>query len=640
MLKKENKGFEYYRSKFQEAYAQYNCNLFDQYELLYRGTKNVDKNVNDTSKNGTKKANNVRNIVFELIETQVNTEIPDPTVIALERGLEDQAKMIKGKIMSDIGIMDLETLADTVERDAPMMGLTGALMGWDLKGGTHNQMGEKTLSKKHPKQIIPQPGVYNIDDMDMVFLMGATTKNEIWLKYEKDVSDASEEYPEINEIETDTNKQDSNENVTEIVCYYKDEETGDIGKLVWVLDILLEDYPKYFYPRIMVCPSCEKEYSQGTEECECGETLNETLREYDVIDEDLELDPLSYEKKVKSVVVNDDGKKEVTEDVETVIMERKIKKGTKVKFPAPKRFPIAIRINTPLNFSFAGQSDVQVIRSQQEEVKKALSKASEKIFSSGTIIEKPTSIKQKLTNETMQVIEIDMKKDEGSIKVTDMQPSVEQEVNFSNSMYDQAKSTLGITDSFQGKSDTTAQSGRAKQVQVQQAAGRLQSKIKNKYKFYSRIFELMFEFDLAFSQEERAYMTRDKQNKVQYEVWDKHNLLMEDDAGEWYYCTDFHFGADETASMPSREEFVLEQSPAFVEAGLLTPKQFWQVMTSVNFPFASNILSQIEDDTPDEMTDVLSVLSQLDPNQLAQFMQLPVEQQVEYFKKLDAPQEG
>ena len=60
------------------------------------------------------------------------------------------------------------------------------------------------------------------------------------------------------------------------------------------------------------------------------------------------------------------------------------------------------------------------------------------------------------------------------ISVKNMQADISLDRIMIAENYDWAKSTLGITDSYQGKYDASADSGTAKQYAINQAAGRLE----------------------------------------------------------------------------------------------------------------------------------------------------------------------
>ena len=66
-----------WQSRLDDARKQYDRTIMDTREALYRGDKNI-RGANGTD--AEKKATNVRNIVYELIESQVDSSIPAPRV--------------------------------------------------------------------------------------------------------------------------------------------------------------------------------------------------------------------------------------------------------------------------------------------------------------------------------------------------------------------------------------------------------------------------------------------------------------------------------------------------------------------------------------------------------------------------------
>jgi hypothetical protein len=153
---------------------------------------------------------------------------------------------------------------------------------------------------------------------------------------------------------------------------------------------------------------------------------------------------------------------------------------------------------------------------------------------------------------------------------------------------------LGITDSFQGKEDASAQSGVAKQIQVQQATGRLQSKQFNKNAAYKELFEMMFEYMLAFYDEPRPYQSKDEYGNAKYAEFDKYKFLMMDAEGQLYYNTDFLFSSDVGSGLPKDPIFMYNQVKEMLGAGAIDKLQYWTILEYLNFPMAKQIKSQTE----------------------------------------------
>lgn len=644
-----------WEEKFNTAYAQYSGerSTYDELENVYRGTKETVKNINSRSNTAVKKTNNVPNIVYELIESEVNTTTPDCIVKSKKPGFEDHAKMIQDKIMSDFDDMGINTLADEGERNTYMHGISTALMNWNNTLGQHEFIGEKEILNYHPKQVIPQPNIYDSKKMRYIFLICPTTKDEVKERTGVDVSDESQAHPEANELKgsttnTTTQKQSTStkDMVDEIVCFYLDED-GDVCKLAWVGTTVTENLPKYYYPRVTECKDCGEENAQDDKECSvCGsKKLKHKVIMMETIKEDMQLSPIVYPKKKKELKVDLEGKKYVEETTEQVVIERLVTAGTEIPIPAPKRLPILVRRNIPLNFSFRGRSDVETIRDQQESIKKVWSRAEEKTLQAGGIVVIPKTLNKQPSDDVYQVWKASPQ-EISQITVKDLKADISQDIEFAQLNKSFAKDTLGITDSYQGKYDPSANSGKAKQVQVEQAAGRLQSKQKNKFTFYSDMFELMFYFDLCFTKEPRPYSKKNSNGDDEYDEFNKYELLCQDDAQMWYFNTDFGFKAEMGTNLPHDKAFLYEKTMEMFAKNMINARQAMEILASLDFPIANRILSQIKDgeEEQSEVQQVIDIIKNLsgDPQQLLVFLSQPIEQIMGMLEesKAQAPMQG
>lgn len=641
--KKDKKDLEYWRQKFESSKSSYEIDDFDTFELIYRGHHETTRNVNSTEGGmSLKKTNLVRNIVFELIESQVNTELPRPIIKSKKPGFDTQAKMIQEKIASDFDVLKIGKVMDSSERDTYMHGMSILELGWDTKKGTHDYAGDKDFSLVHPKQYIPQNGVYELEYMDYFFLLSEPTAEQIKREFGVEVDAVSSQYSEYNHLESgnptdiDTaintsEAEDDDEKAVMITCYYKDED-GDVGKFSWSGDVKLEDFPKYYYPRVAECQECGFENSQDEEVCqECGsEKLQEKIIKEEIIYNEKELDPITYKKPIKTVNRKEDGSATVDTDYTDAVFERVVPEGTKIPVYVTDRYPIIIRKNIPLNFSIRGISDIEVIRDQQETLKKVYSRMEEKLLMAPVIIGMHQDLQKEVSNDLYEIYR-GSPDQLSSVFKHDLTADITEDLNYVNQLYSDAQSTLGITSSFQGKYDPSAKSGVAKKMQIEQAAGRLQSKVKNKFYFFEELFELMFKFDIMFTKEERAYFTENENGEDEYKFFNKHDLLVKDASGEWYYNTDFLFTSEVGEESGIDKNVVFEMLMQMVNSKIIDPKSMWQVLASINFPIAHRILEQFkgEDTEQEQYMMVLEVLTEMEPEQREAFLQQPMEQQLQ-----------
>ena len=221
-------------------------------QALYQGSRRIMPLV------GTARAENsdtphVRNICSEMIESQVNSSLPAPKVTAVRPEDEPLAKIIEDMLRNEMDRLPFEQLNDMMERTVPIQGGAAYLVEWDNTERTHNTVGELTVSPIHPKQIVPQAGVYTgIEDMDYIILKMPQTREYIRRRYGVDVSAEGETEPDIKSTsEADT----AEDMVTQYIAYYRN-DSGGIGLYSWVGNTELEDLEDYQARRLRRCAVC------------------------------------------------------------------------------------------------------------------------------------------------------------------------------------------------------------------------------------------------------------------------------------------------------------------------------------------------------------------------------------------------
>lgn len=578
------------QDEFIRAKSNYDITLMDEREELYFGTHEVDDHVNSkvTKPNGKPKANNVVNMIYEFIESQIDTLIPMPSVKSKRQGYDYQAQVVEDSIKNDLLESDINRINDENERTTPVQGFSIVTVDWNPDFKHHLYRGEIELDNRHPKTLVPQPGHYNLQKMDYFFLVSTVSKDFIKRRYGVDVEFEGEEYPEYNDISnsSDNNNQEV-ENITVITKWFKDDD-GKVGKFVYCNDQVLEDIPNYYARRLKRCMDCDSVVND--DECEeCGSKRIKTkTEEYETLEEDIQRSDGTIIPAMSPVL--DDNGMPTMDEFGQPSMEQ-----TKVKYFCPTRYPVVIRKNVPLPFNFGGQSDVDVVRDQQDALKKVISTIEEKILRGGAILKKLKGHEFNLKNTLYQVVTGEQSQ-LANLGVIDLRADIQQDLQFAMEQYKSAQNTLGITDSFQGKPDRTAQSGVAKQIQVYQTSGRMQSKLFNKRNSFKELFEIMFEFKLAFYDEIRPYMKQGKNGSPEYGQFNKYDFLEMDAAGEWYYNTDFLFSAEAGEGIPKDKMWLMNQTLMYTQAGLLNKVQFWSAMEKLGYPSATDYKKQAEEE--------------------------------------------
>lgn len=569
----------------------------------YEGTRKVQPDAN-RGVDPTKLATNVRNIVYELIESQVDSSIPMPRVRAIHAEDDELAKKMERFLENKVKTCGLTLINDAEERTVPIVGGDYYYVQWDQNRGLHAAIGDLKVSELHPKKVIPQTGVIDFDDMDYFFIQELMTKQTVKRVYGEDVSGCQNDYPEMTEdIEGATTNEDL---VTVNTAFYRNEE-GGVGIFVWCDYVKLLDLSEYEARYLDRCAKCGAVMVDGV--CpECGSKKAEKHRE-------------DYEELIDAIevkVTNGPIRKVEPEDINEVPMVNEFglpvtdeygqpqmtieRTKKKVPYYKPNIYPVILRKNITAQNRLLGGSDVFVIMDQQDTIKKLGTKINEKLLKGGSYVTLPEGIDVEKDGEELNIIRLRNAADKQLIDVLTMQPNVQNDQTYLETNYSWAKSSLGITDSYQGKYDASATSGAAKQYQINQAAGRLDSKRTLKNEAYAKLYETMFKFWLAFSDNASEITSVDKDGNATHETLDRKEFLRIDSSGEFYWDDEFIFETDPTSTLMQNREMMWNQTDMKLQSGafgpvgdLETAKAYWTIMKANGYPNATVVLNLIED---------------------------------------------
>ena len=352
-IKQELNGSDklsFFQALYQNAKAKLEETLtsLDKHWDQYKGGNAIDGE-------DAKPASLVRNITYELIESQITGYIPTAKVDARmvsDKNLKNAEAIEKlGEItMNRVGI---EAMNDIDERYTYIYGGSIWLTEWDESIITHNTIGDVKLTCISPRNFVPQPKIYNIQDMEYCFVTFTTTKEDLMRKY-----DVSFEVAE----NAATEEGDDEDTATLYVCYYKDEE-GKVCEYVWSGDTEILDIDDFYARKRRVCTKCGKR--EGLCECDKPKFKLES-EDFEELDHDIIIDgevaiPAESEMIRDGVVVTEEveapamsanGMPQFNTDemgnITPMMITQAIPKMEKTKLPfyRPKRLPIVIRKNT------------------------------------------------------------------------------------------------------------------------------------------------------------------------------------------------------------------------------------------------------------------------------------------------------
>lgn len=550
---------------FHECKSDYEQDLLNMKdnEEAYLGTRKIKT---PRGKDAKKQTANVRKMVYELIESQVDSNVPMPKVTSLT-GKEDRALIIEAVIRNEIDRLDTEEFIDEQARITPMLGGSIFYLEWDNSIKTPYNIGGLKVKNIHPSQLIPQQGIYKIDEMDYLFLTFEQSKLYVEQTYGVSVDNEGDESEE--------NPQDHM--CTHIFCYYKNDK-GGIGLFSWVGDTVVQDFDDYFARQEKVCAKCGKVKDPELDKCKCGSTKFEMRRKdkqsFDI--EKMETDPVTGQEML------------VTETIE-------------VDYYVPKTYPIVIHKNIAIVNKLLGLADTDMIKDQQNDASIYLSKIREKTLKGGSIVTIGAETDFEADDEELKIIKFNNPADASMFNVHNLQGNVSTDLDLLELNYLMGRQTLGITDSFQGRKDSTATSGKGKEIAVAQTKGRLESKSKMKDFAFSQLYEKMFKFILAYTDEQVPYVSENSDGTKEYKWFDKKFFIDTTKDGEYYYDDMFTFSVDVAGTLANDRQAMWQETRSNFESGaygdptsLDTLIMYWTTMNKLHYPCAPDALKLLE----------------------------------------------
>lgn len=538
-MKEKNTKNSVRLARFQDLYAE---SLQAAAEDIERYERNINQYLGSYEIDGGDRASTVRNITYEIIESQVNSDVPTPKVdsVCYSEQRDRNAHSIERLCASVKEALPFERLNEADERYTYIYGGSVWYVEWDSGEGD----GGVKIHCLPPKSFVGQAGISDVEEMEYCFLQFTTTKGDLLRKYGVSIEDAS-----LCDLEFEYDGNSASDTVKLVICFYKD-ENGEIGKFVFSGDLILSDVESYYKRKKVICKKCRNDYS----ECTCANGEPESIN----------------------------------------VAEESVG-SSKVPYYVPKRFPIVIRKNTMGDETGVfGGSDCDRIRPQQQAINKIESRILQKLLRSGVTPIMPEDSTVTLTNAIFgQVIKMRPGESAESYGKLDTTPDVSQDIEEADRLYDQAKRVLGITDALQGTDTVVNESGLARQLKINQASSRLESKRRIKYLVYSKLYELIFEHYLAFADAPRVLSYKDPFGKIHLAEFNRHDFIERDKNGKFGYVDGYLFSVDLNGGAEYNREILWEKNLANLESGTLgnredpvTLLRYWQSQERAHYPYA------------------------------------------------------
>lgn len=574
MNSKQSKSerLEQFRSLYEKAKraAAETHGRMDKMKRQYRGDRSID--------NSPENALTVRNITYEIVESQISSDIPAPKVDAdgYSEKRDRNAKAIERLCSSLRDKLPFEVLNDLDERYTYIYGGSVWFIEWDNAAGGHGQTGGITVHCLSPKDFIPQPGIYDVEDMDYCFLRFTTTRAELCRRW----GVRPEELSRADAEEADPDAED--ETATVIQCFFRGAD-GEIGSFAFSGELVLQDLPDYYRRKVKICKKCG--LAEG--ECECTaknfrleDEIYETLREEVTLRDGSRISRFTPATRGGELVEGRDGYVMIP---------------TRIPYYTPRHYPIVIRKNTSTEDSLFGQSDCEFIRPEQQAINKIESRILQKLLRAGVTPVMPEDASVTMNNAIFgQIIRMKPGDSVQRYGKVDTTPDISQDIAEAERLYSHAKRILGISDAFQGIDLGAAESGYAKQLRINQATGRLESKRKMKHTAYAEIDRRIFEYYLAYADEPRRLAYKDAYGRIHDAQFNRYDFLSFDtQTGNWYYDDEYLFSVDLNGGAESQRSELWQKNLENLRSGALgdisdpeTLLRYWQSQERAHYPYA------------------------------------------------------
>lgn len=520
--KEENELVQLWRQKYliaRENYENSRCNSreVNRWREAYEGKiRSIDENGDET----TEFIKPLRRVAFELVEDKVNPHIPGPKMSPRYHKDLVPVRATEELIKHEMNRMLSEETHDESEHATLIDSTSWFKVYWNPFDNTHERSGMPYVKVCPVDTVFPQPGVDDYKKLEYIFETSKMTLAQIEDLFNRKI--VTPEYNDIADI---------------VTCYFLNEDRH-LGRFIWVeptLTVLANDL-EWGIRRRRECMEC------GTilpTEAQCPVCGSKDIKYVAVTEEILET-PLTLVKNPYRTGETPDK----SQDYNQVDESGSIPAGTVIPYYLIRQLPFVPRRNIKLPNTIYGISEVELLLEDQRSVNELLNKALSKSKSSKTWITKLKDTAITRENDELSVIDIESPEEGSAIQVKQVQSDINEEIAMAQNMYDNSKSTLGVTNTDQGKADPTARSGKAKQIEMLASQSREQSPNVQREAAYAGVYELLFKFMLAFSDEPRSFVTLLPDGTETEEVWSKYMFLDVDKNGDYYYRDDFAWSVD------------------------------------------------------------------------------------------------
>lgn len=493
--------------------------LFDVYEEYYQG-KRTFGNLKTEGYNHDREVRTVVNFVRMVIEALIDLSVPESDLQAVALDDETPVKLLNHYVRYVCRAGNLEQINLENERRVKKFGGCFYKVHWDnaVKNGSY--VGDIVITDPHPKHIIPNAGAVDMDDIEHYHHILNKTEKYILRRFphitKEDLEDNAtlyKEYDEFSNTDTDYISSGTSESASSdsglkrysiIETTFRDDD-GDICKLWWSGDLLLDYIPKFYWHRDEKGEPTRYEYLEpgtkirvGTDDK--GEPIYRTIEE------------------------------QTDENGEPLTDADGIKLGEKVEYYIPTCWDLIYQEYIPRDLEFWGTSMIDDIADIYEAILKGIYIHEEQLLrGTNKIATDNTEDAQKLNNPGGEVITLT-----GQVKVIDMGARADA-ILWVEKLKEWLQLITGATNAQLGVHDPGVRSERQAQLYVSQA--NFKAALASTYKAiaFKKLYNTVACFAMAFCDDDRPFrLSGDNKNKPEYGSFSRLSLLR-DDSGNIIY---------------------------------------------------------------------------------------------------------
>lgn len=620
--KKNQELLEEWKGKFETdrtAKAEQDQDI-DVYEEYYQG-KRTFGNLRDAGQNQNRDPRTVVNFVRMVIEVLIDLSVPQPDLTAVSLDDEYALKLLNKYIRYVCRSGNLEEINMGNERRTKKFGGTFYKVHWDNAVKFGRYVGDIKISDPHPLHIIPNAGALNWED-DLEHYHHVLNKTEKyilrrWKRLTKeDLEDKAVLYTEYDQINDGNNKITVNGVTTYssksdtglkrwsiIETTYLDDD-GDICKLWWSGDLLIDHIKKFFWHRD-----------------ESGEPTDfEILEPGTKVRVGIDEKGAPVLRPIEEVVVDEEYR--ITDEAGNLT-------GIKVDYYIPRCWDIVYQVYLPKDLSCWGTSMIDDIKDLYESILKAVY-IQEESFLRGRkkIITDNDEDAKAIMDPGTEVVKV-----MGNVKEVDIGTNIDG-LGWMEWLKAQMQLLTGATNAAMGVHDPGVKSGRQAQLYVSQANFKANLAATNKAIAFKKLYNIVANFAMAFCDDDRPFRLEGDNNKPEYGTFSRLSMLRDDSGNIIYPYWDINISC-ESGFMQNKTEVMnaiiqLASQRAFEP----TPGNvaYLKVLQKLGMPYLEFIIKDLEEaikraeEMEKQKMAVAAAQQQQQPPQMTQ-QQMPIQPQ-------------